>query len=70
MSAAETVLTGARLDLRQLKRNNMARVKRRLAALKAEHPAVADQFTQPFRSLEVLLSLLTEYARASSPKGS
>ena len=70
ISAAETVLKGEPLDSRQLKRNKMAGVKRTLAALKADHPTIADQFAQPFRSLEVLLALLAEHASVPSPKDS
>ena len=70
LHATEAMLKGDPPDTTMLKRTNLARVWRRLARLRAEHPSIADMYAEPFRCLQVLLDLLLDQARVSPAKGS
>lgn len=70
MAAVDKVLAGGNLAKTDMERNNLPYIRKRLRKLETAHPAIAAMYIEPFRVLEALLRLLTDYARGSRPKDS
>src|SRR2546427_9360969 len=62
MATVEKVLEGRHVGTSEIEPKNLAHIKRTLGKLEAEHPEIAAMYTEPFRVLEALLSLVKDRA--------